>query len=126
MDRFKGLMLFLLLSLQAPVVQELHEYLSKTQAASLALCLQHTQWLVARLACHCVFLRVLIYFFGLDETDMLLCASSPPFLCSPCLPCSYRRLRGITVGELTVTGSPTVPADSPLLLQSSGLGTGIS
>lgn len=67
MDCFKGLMLFLLLSLQAPVVQELHEYLSKTQAASFALCLQHAQCLVSRQACHCVLLQVIIYFLGLDE-----------------------------------------------------------
>lgn len=73
---------YLLLSLNAPVAEELHEYLSKTKSASLALCLLHAQCLIARLACHCVLLQVLICFFGLDETDMLLCASFLPFLSS--------------------------------------------
>lgn len=45
---------------------------------------------------------------------------------APRLPCSYRRQCRITVRELTVTGSPTAPAASPLLPQSSGPGTGIS
>lgn len=131
MGRLKGLMLSLLLGLYTspptPVEQELHQYLSKTQAADLALCLQHGQHLVVRLVCPCVFLQVLIFFF-LGSRAPLHFLSPFPFLSSsaPCLPCSYRRQCRITVRELTVTGSPTAPADSPLLPQSSGPGTGIS
>lgn len=83
MGCMKGLMLSLLLGLYTspptPVEQELHQYLSKTQAADLALCLQHGQHLVVRLVCPCVFLQVLIYFFW---AAVLLCTSCPPFLSS--------------------------------------------
>lgn len=91
MDRFKGLMLFLLLSLKTPVAQELHEYFSKTQAASLTLCLQHAQCLVARLACHCVFLQVLIYFLG--RWTKQTCSSVLPLL-----PSSARRASLVLIG----------------------------
>lgn len=138
MGRLKGLTLSLLLGLYAspptPVEQELHQYLSRTQAAYLALCLQHAQHLVVWLACPCVFLQVLIYLFlggeggGRSSRAPLHFLSPFPLLSSsaPRLPCSYRRQCRITVRELTVTGSPTAPAASPLLPQSSGPGTGIS
>lgn len=86
MGRLKGLMLSLLLGLYTspptPVEQELHQYLSKTQAADLALCLQHGRHLVVRLVCPCVFLQVLFFFGGGDEAAVLLCTSCPPFLSS--------------------------------------------
>lgn len=91
MGRLKGLTLSLLLGLYAspptPVEQELHQYLSKTQAAYLALCLQHAQHL-GRLAgvSLCVstsaFLFYLFFAGGGDEAAVLLCTSCPPFLSS--------------------------------------------